>query len=61
MKGGQIAAVELLTPAPDLEAIEQAKERFKVRRTEGFDGYEVWDRARFLYRHQIDLKPPIST
>ena len=35
----------------DKEAIERAREAFAEETH--FDGFEVWDRARFLYRSQL--------
>ncbi len=45
MRGGHIAAVELLDVKSDEEAIELTKALFEVRKSK-FEGYEIWDRAR---------------
>ncbi|GEM_PF-1828621 len=50
MRGGHIAAVELVTDDSDEAAINQGKALFEQRRQE-FAGFEVWDRERFVYRH----------
>jgi hypothetical protein len=50
MRHGHIAGVELLTPGPDECLIEQGKVQFEARKNEGFEGFEVWDGARFLFR-----------
>ena len=46
---GHIAAVEFLGGGPDEHLIEQAQAHFTRRQEEGFDGFEVWDRARRVY------------
>jgi len=51
MRGGHIAAVELLETEWDDEAIKQAKALFKSRAKDKFDGVEVWDQSRFVYSH----------
>jgi hypothetical protein len=50
LRGAHICAVELLTDASDEAAINQAKMLFEKRKME-FAAFEVWDRARFVYRH----------
>jgi hypothetical protein len=50
MMKGHIAAVEMLTPAPDEKLVQQARGHFARRRQEEpFDGFEVWDHARRVY------------
>ena len=53
MRDGHIAAVELLSDASDAAAIAQALVLFKERQDK-FAGFEVWDRARFVYRFPAD-------
>lgn len=50
LRHGRIGAVELLTDASDERAIAQARELFETRKSE-FEGFEVWDRTRFVLRH----------
>jgi hypothetical protein len=45
MRGGHIAAVELLEVNSDQEAVEKCKALFEERKPK-YDGFEVWDRAR---------------
>ena len=57
MRDGHIAAVKMLTVGiSDAEAIETSKALFHEREATGFyDGFEVWDQARHLYRY-----PPLD-
>lgn len=57
MRGAHIGAVELLTDASDEAAISQAKALFEERKKDEFAGFEVWDRARFVYCYP---EPPPS-
>ena len=52
MRDGHIAAVEVLTAGvSDAEAIEISRALFHEREASGFyDGFEVWDQARHVYR-----------
>jgi len=50
MRSGQISAVEPLTDAADYAVIVQAEALF-AKRTDGFTGFEVWDRTRLIHRH----------
>jgi hypothetical protein len=50
MHNGHIAAVEVLTPASDEDAIKQSAALFRER-SGRFDGFELWDRDRFVHRH----------
>lgn len=51
MRDGHNAAVEVLRSATDDQAaIQEARALFAARR-DRFSGFEVWDRARFLYRY----------
>lgn len=54
-RNGHIAAVEVLNAASDEAHVAQAHELFAKRETK-FDGFEVWDRARLVYRSP-DLPP----
>ena len=45
MRGGHIAAVELLNAKSDEEAIEQCRALFEERKSK-FEAFEVWDHAR---------------
>ncbi|MDE2228509.1 MAG: hypothetical protein KGL11_05655 [Alphaproteobacteria bacterium] len=51
MRGGHIGAVEVLTDSSDAAAIKQAEGLFRER-SEKFDGFEIWDRARFVHRYE---------
>jgi hypothetical protein len=49
VQSGHIADVEVLEPdGSDADAIEQAKGLFRERK--GFEGFELWDLARWVYR-----------
>jgi hypothetical protein len=64
MQGGHIAAVELLENAADDDAaIRQSRAMFVSRIRLGFDGFEVWDRARRVYRYPEpdESDPPAGT
>jgi hypothetical protein len=54
MRNGHIGAVEVLTDASDEVAIKKAEALFE-KRSKDFEGFEVWDRARFVYRHPLPL------
>ena len=45
MRGGHIAAVELLDAKSDEEAVEQCRAIFEERKSK-FEAFEVWDYAR---------------
>jgi hypothetical protein len=45
MRGGHIAAVELLDAKSDDEAVEQCRALFEERKSQ-YEGFEVWDRTR---------------
>lgn len=53
MRDGHIAAVELLTDVSDAVVIAQALVLFKERQDK-YAGFEIWDRARFVYRFPVD-------
>ena len=50
MRNGRIGAVELVTDASDEAAIKQAETLFEQRKDRCY-GFEVWDRARLVYRY----------
>ncbi len=52
MQDGHIAAVELLPEGlSDQDATERAKALFRERWKQArYDGLEVWDKTRFIYR-----------
>jgi hypothetical protein len=52
---GHIVAVEVLDAGSDDALIQQARAVFERRKNE-FDGFEVWDRTRFIYR--LPALPP---
>ena len=55
MRNGHIAAVELLDPVTDdSEAIKQGSARFLDRVREGFEGFEIWERDRIVFRYPED-------
>jgi hypothetical protein len=56
MRGGHIAAVEILTDTSSDEAAVKQSQAIYTKRKHAFDGFEVWDRARFLYRHPIPVQ-----
>lgn len=53
MRDGHIAAVELLSDVSDAAAIAQALVLFKEHQDK-YAGFEIWDRARFVYRFPVD-------
>lgn len=50
VRGGHIVGVETLSAATDDALIAQSRTLFEARKN-AFDGFEVWDRARFVYRY----------
>jgi len=48
LRRGHIGSVEILTDVSDEAAIKQANALFEKRKKE-FEGFEVWDRARFVH------------
>jgi hypothetical protein len=50
MRGGHIASVEELPGLTDDEALAKAHALFSERK-ELFQGFELWDRTRFLIQH----------
>ena len=50
LRNARIEAVELLKAGPDDKLIEQAKDLFRERASQGYDSVEVWTGRRFVYR-----------
>lgn len=51
IKDGHIVAVEFLTSTDDSARVAEARRLFeKLGRQHGADGFEVWDRGRFVAR-----------
>ncbi|MGH6990676.1 MAG: hypothetical protein ACREE3_12330 [Stellaceae bacterium] len=55
MRDGHIAGVELLSDVSDTAAIAEALVLFKERQDK-YVAFEIWDRARFVYRFPVDDK-----
>jgi hypothetical protein len=53
MRSGRIVDVEILSGLSDDEAVAKAKLLFSERPTPT-DGFEVWDRARIIFKHQSE-------
>jgi hypothetical protein len=54
MRAGQIEGVRFLKTASDDDLIQQAKSLFAERAAHKYDGFEVWDGKRFIYREPWD-------
>ena len=52
MRGGRIEGVTFLKAAPDDALIEQARSVFAQQAGQQFEGFEVWDGTRFVYRSE---------
>ena len=52
MRHGHIGNVEVIADTSDDAAIKQAQALFEKRKRE-FEGFELWDRARFVYRYPM--------
>jgi hypothetical protein len=50
LRNGHIAGVEMLSGLSDQEATAKAQKLFLDRRGQ-FEGFEVWDRTRVVFRH----------
>lgn len=50
LRDGRICAVELLSDISDEAAVRQARDLFDQRKNDA-EAFEIWDRARFVYRH----------
>jgi hypothetical protein len=59
LRDGRVGGVAHLTKTSDNVAIEQARILFEKHK-DRCSGFEVWDRARLVYRHPIGPKPPAS-
>lgn len=58
MRDGRISAVQILKPDSDEGAIAQGMELFDTWHRERFDGFEIWEQARFIYRYPPDNVGP---
>ena len=62
LRNGHIAAVEMLPDLSDQEAIAKAHKLFFLERHGQFEGFEVWDCTRVVFRHPdpdaAEPKPP---
>jgi|SRR5579871_3015371 len=60
---GHIAGIEMMTGLSDRDAVTKARLLFSERMIP-FDGYEVWDQTRFVFRHPnnpyVETPKPIS-
>ena len=56
MRGSSIANVEFLHGASDDELIREALAAFEKHAQQGYDGLEVWDGKRFVYRYTAATK-----
>ncbi len=56
MRGSSIANVEFLTEGSDEELIRQALSVFDEHSSRAYDGFEVWDGKRFVYRYTAATK-----
>ena len=57
MRGGRIEGVTFLKSGPDDALIEEATSAFKQHAAQHFDGFEVWDGTRFVYRSAVTSTP----
>lgn len=59
MKDGHIALVETLTETTDEALIAEARQLYEsTGKPRGAEGFEVWDRGRFIYRFpEIPVQP----
>ena len=57
MRGGRIEGVTFLRSGPDDALIEEAKSAFAHQAGQQFDGFEVWDGTRFVYRSEASSTP----
>jgi len=51
MRDGHIGAVEVLAAGNDDQAIAAAKALFDGQYAKSFEGFEIWDRSRFVHRY----------
>jgi len=57
MRGGRIEGVTFLKSGPDAALVEEAKSLFAQQAGQQFDGFEVWDGTRFVYRSDVGSTP----
>jgi hypothetical protein len=55
MRRGRIVDVEVLSGLSDEEAVAKARQLFSKHEGQ-IEGFEVWDRARVVFRYHPDLK-----
>jgi hypothetical protein len=58
MRGNRIEGVEYLTNAPDADLVKEAETKFRERADQNYDGFEVWDGKRFVYRFPAQWREP---
>ena len=51
LRNGHIAAVEMLPGLSDQDAIAKAQNLFFLDRQGQFEGFEIWERTRSVFRH----------
>ncbi len=56
MRGSNIANVEFLVKGSDEQLISQALTVFEEHAAQAYDGFEVWDGKRFVYRYTAATK-----
>jgi hypothetical protein len=52
LKDGHIVSVELMPDLSDEEAVEKSHRLFAQAHKGRFDGFEVWELARFVFRYE---------
>jgi hypothetical protein len=57
MRDGRIQGVTFLKSGPDDALIEEARSVFAQQAGQQFDGFEVWDGTRFVYRSDVTPTP----
>ena len=50
LRNNKIEGVELLSPGPDEALIQQVKALFQAHANQNYDGFEVWETRRLVYR-----------
>jgi hypothetical protein len=61
LRGKRIEGVTFLRRAPDEDLIRQAEVRFHEHARYDYDGFEVWDGDRFIYRIPADRHEATNT
>lgn len=56
MRGSRIANVEVLENGSDDQLIKQALAAFDRHAQQAYDGFEVWEARRFVYRYTAATK-----